>query len=97
VASPVPGNTLRVLLSELTVAEEDWSSVRRLQRTLKRHRQTGDPRLEITGDYTDETDVAVRTCQRRRRLGNDPVGQSSVGPRQAVHRFGVTNLIVNDL
>ena len=90
-------HTLRVLLSELMFGEKDSSSVRRLQRALNRHRNHGDPRLEITGDYTDETDLAVRTCQQRHHFGNDPVRKSNVGPMQAAHLFGVTKLIVNDL
>jgi hypothetical protein len=90
-------HTLRVLLSELMFGEVDSSSVRRLQRALNRHRQTGDPRLDLTGSYTDETDLAVRTCQRRHHFGKDPVRKSSVGPGQAAHLFGPTKLIVNDL
>ena len=90
-------HTRRILLSELMFGEADSSSVRRLQRALNRHRNDGDARLDITGDYTADTDLAVRTCQQRHGFGHDPVGKSNVGPLQAAHLFGDTKLIVDDL
>lgn len=87
----------RILLSELRFGEVNSSSVRRLQRALKMHRQGGDETLDLTGDYTAETDRAVRLCQQRHGFGHDLEGASAVGIRQAVHLFGQTRRIIDDL
>jgi hypothetical protein len=90
-------HTKRVLLAQLHFGEQDSSSVRRLQHALNRHRRANDQKLVITGDYTTETDAAVRICQQRHHLGSDSAGHSNVGPQQAAHLFGATKLIVDDL
>jgi murein DD-endopeptidase MepM/ murein hydrolase activator NlpD len=87
---------LRVLLSELHFGEKESSSVRRLQRALKKHRAGDDPAIHVTGNYLDETDTAVRLCQQRHGFGNDAPASSNVGPLQAAHLFGSTKLIVDD-
>jgi hypothetical protein len=87
----------RILLSELRFGSLDSSSVRRLQRALNMHREADMPLVRLTGDYLDDTDLAVRICQQRHGFGNDPDDQSQVGPMQAVHLFGAKRHLVNDL
>ena len=86
-----------MLLSELRFGSLDSSSVRRLQRALNMHREGNMPLVRLTGDYLDDTDAAVRLCQQRHGFGNDPDDQSQVGPMQAMHLFGATKQLVNDL
>ena len=74
-------------LAELVFGARDSDSVRRLQQALNEHPLTGGATLPVTGDYLDLTDAEVRKCQKQHGFGNDPVGGSSVGPRQAKHLF----------
>lgn len=89
-------HTLQVLLSELRFGAADSSSVRRLQRALNRHRRADDLVVQLTGNYLEDTDEAVRLCQQRHRFGHDAATASNVGPLQAAHLFGTTRLIVDD-
>jgi hypothetical protein len=56
--------------------------VKLLQEALNRHLHLHIP---TTGNYLNQTDTAVRQCQREHGYGNDPVGKSFVGSRQAAH------------
>jgi beta-glucanase (GH16 family) len=56
--------------------------VKALQEALNRHLHLSIP---TTGNYLSQTDTAVRQCQREHGFGNDPVGKSFVGSRQATH------------
>ncbi len=87
----------RVLLSELRFGTKSSNSVRRLQRTLNKHREPEDPKVSPTGNYLVDTDAAVRRCQERHNFGADPVKKSFVGPLQAAHLFANTKNIVDDL
>lgn len=60
----------------------DSPAVKRLQEALNRTHGT---RLPVSGNYLDQTDAAVRDCQRRHGFGHDPEHHSYVGPRQAAH------------
>jgi peptidase M23-like protein len=87
----------RVLLSELRFGTKSSNSVRRLQRTLNKHREPEDPKVSPTGNYLVDTDAAVRRCQERHNFGADAVKKSFVGPLQAAHLFANTKNIVDDL
>ena len=41
--------------------------------------------LPTTGNYLQQTDTAVRRCQRKHGFGADPTGKSFVGKLQAAH------------
>lgn len=72
-------------LSKLRAGQKDSDSVRNLQRALNAHKMANGKTLPITGIYGPQTDAEVRLCQRLHGFGNDPVGKSSVGPKQAAH------------
>lgn len=91
------GFSRRILLSELRFGEMDSSSVRRLQRALNMHRDGDDPKVALTGDYTIDTDRAVRICQQRHGFGDDAAMASTVGKFQAAHLFGNKKRIVDDI
>lgn len=72
-----------VYRSKLKYGQRDSDSVRNLQAVLRGHGYTG----PITGNYLDQTDAAVRACQKAHGFGADPLRASYVGPRQASHLF----------
>lgn len=79
-----------VYLSKLRYGQQDSDSVKRLQYRLNAHRGLS---LPITGNYSSQTDNAVRGDQidHGRLWGEgsaDPVNGSNVGPKQASHLFG---------
>lgn len=87
----------QVLLSKLVYGQRDSDSVRRLQLHLNAHPLDGGQSLPISGNYLDETDEEVRLDQTQHGFGNDPAGQSSVGPQQAAHLIsGCACTIVDD-
>jgi peptidoglycan hydrolase-like protein with peptidoglycan-binding domain len=57
--------------------------VKDLQRALNKHNLS--PDLPVTGNYFDQTDAAVRRCQKLHGFGLDPVRHSYVGRKQALH------------
>lgn len=96
-AAALPGQRAQIRLSKLRFGVMDAGAVRRLQRALNRHRDADDPVLPVSGNYLDLTDVAVRMCQLRHSLGQDPAGASFVGSTQARHLFGPRVRIIDDL
>lgn len=56
--------------------------VKDLQRQLNKLHNAG---LPVTGNYRDQTDAAVRSCQKRHGFGLDPKKHSYVGRKQALH------------
>lgn len=74
--------TSSIKLSDLKYGTMNSPSVVALQRKLNVHFNLAIPR---TGNYLDQTDYAVRQCQRRHGFGSDQVHESYVGPRQAHH------------
>jgi murein DD-endopeptidase MepM/ murein hydrolase activator NlpD len=85
-----------VRLSQLRFGIRGSTSVSVLQAVLLAHRRSGDPVFPVTGNYLGLTDQAVRLCQQRHAFGHDPTGTSFIGPKQAVHLFGTTVVIVDD-
>lgn len=71
-----------IVLKDLRYGVMHSDSVKRLQARLNAHFNLDIPR---TGNYLDQTDYAVRQCQRQHGFGSDPVQQSYVGPKQAHH------------
>jgi hypothetical protein len=80
--TPTPKPRPTVDLDNLHYGDNN-ADVRDLQRALNAH--LGGHDLPVTGLYGPQTDAAVRRCQQAHDLGDDPVGRSSVGPRQARH------------
>jgi murein DD-endopeptidase MepM/ murein hydrolase activator NlpD len=97
-AKPAPksASATQVLLSGLRFGKKQATSVRLLQNALNAHKLAGVPALPLSGNYLKDTDNAVRTCQQRHGFGNDAVGKSNVGPKQAAHLFGTKVTIVDD-
>jgi murein DD-endopeptidase MepM/ murein hydrolase activator NlpD len=96
VAKATPKAATQILLSRLQFGKKNAASVRLLQSALNAHKLAGVPALPITGNYLKDTDSAVRICQQRHGFGNDTVGKSNVGPKQASHLFGKKMGIVDD-
>lgn len=80
----------KVYLSKLAYGQDDSDSVRALQEMLE---------IDVTGNYDDVTDAAVIAHQRANGFGDDPEGQSFVGPQQAafiLEASGAPYQIVDD-
>lgn len=87
-----------VYLSRLGFGTLDSDSVRRLQQVLNGHSLEGGSTLPTSGNYLTKTDVEVRLCQAQHGFGEDPEGESFVGPKQAEHLFaGTGNRIIDDI
>jgi hypothetical protein len=71
-----------VRLSNLQYGDRN-DDVKDLQRALNRHLSGAD--IAVDGYYGEQTDAAVRRCQRDHDLGEDAPRHSFVGPRQAQH------------
>ena len=56
--------------------------VKDLQRALNKYHGA---KLPVTGNYRDQTDAAVRSCQLKHGFGLDPKKHSFVGRKQALH------------
>lgn len=97
---PTP-TSKKVYLSKLKYGQKDSDSVWYLQDALNKHSLPPPGNFTInpkTGGYFSQTDTQVRTCQTAHGFGNDPVGASYVGPKQADHLFaGMGLTIINDL
>lgn len=85
-----------VYLSKLAYGQQDSDSVKRLQMHLNAHPLEGGQNLPISGNYLDETDEEVRLCQQQHGYGSDPVGGSSVGPKQAAHLIAGCACVIHD-
>lgn len=83
VPKPPAPTAVVVDLRNLKYGVRNNADVKDLQRALNRHNVS--PDLPVSGNYLDQTDAAVRACQRRHGLGLDPVRKSFVGPSQAKH------------
>ena len=81
--APKPPVLVPVNLRNLKYGVMNNDDVRDLQRALNRHNLS--PDLPVTGNYRDQTDAAVRRCQKLHHFGLDPVKHSYVGRKQAVH------------
>lgn len=83
--SPAPGG--RVNLAELHYGMRNSESVKALQRALNAHSlpAPGNITLPVTGNYLEQTDTVVRTCQQHHGYGHDAPKTSFIGARQAAH------------
>ena len=83
-AAPAPAPSKpTVRLVKLKYGVKNNSDVKDLQRALNKHNVSAD--IPVTGNYLDQTDAAVRACQRKHDLGSDTARHSYVGKMQAVH------------
>ncbi|MGB7982640.1 MAG: M6 family metalloprotease domain-containing protein [Candidatus Nanopelagicales bacterium] len=86
-----PGSTMTVTtakaakvdLGNLKFGVRNSADVVRLQIALNAH--FAGLGLPTSGNYLQQTDAAVRRCQRRHGFGSDPKGKSFVGKSQAAH------------
>lgn len=83
VVAPKPPAPTEVQLHNLRYGVRNNADVKDLQRALNRHNVS--PDLPVSGNYLNQTDAAVRACQKRHGFGADPVQKSFVGPAQARH------------
>jgi hypothetical protein len=79
---PPASKGVPVKLGYLKYGVMDKDDVRDLQRALNKSHGTD---LPETGNYLDQTDLAVRNCQKHHGFGLDPKRHSFVGRRQAIH------------
>lgn len=92
--SPAPPAGVVVYLSRLHVGQTASDSVKALQSRLNAIRYPPYANVPVTGDYESLTDASVRAWQKSIGDAVDPVGHSSIGPRQAAKLWAGTGVTI---